>query len=111
MFEKEAEEYANVPVERKNNDFVVYKIKVGEKSWILAIEPKEGLSCSDWIKMYEGSEEACYKFVDWLKGAEYGYNKGKEEAKEILKLIAESETYFDILEAKNKAIDFLKDIK
>ena len=30
-------------------------------------------------------------------------------AKEILKLIAESETYFDILEAKNKAIDFLKE--
>ena len=31
-------------------------------------------------------------------------------AKEILKLIAESETYFDILEAKNKAIDFLKEV-
>ena len=30
------------------------------------------------------------------------------QAKEILKVVAESETYFDILEVKNKAIDFLK---
>ena len=30
------------------------------------------------------------------------------QAKEIIKVVAESETYFDILEAKNKAIDFLK---
>ena len=32
------------------------------------------------------------------------------QAKEILKAVAESETYFDILEAKNKSIDFLKKV-
>ena len=64
---------------------------------------------AELTEQHEVSARNMSSFIESLSKSENEAKKQLTKAKEILKEIAESETYFDILEAKNKVIDFLKE--
>lgn len=70
MLKQEAEEYIKWHPTEGTKDFVVYKVRVGENAFNYVVEHKNELYCSDWIKMYEGTEQECYRVVGYLDSAE-----------------------------------------
>lgn len=67
---QEVEEYISYRPTEGTKDFVVYKVKVGENVFAYVVEHKNELCSSDWIKMYEGTEQECYMVVGYLDSAE-----------------------------------------
>lgn len=45
-------------------------LQVGENAFAYVVEHKDELCCSDWIKMYEGTQQECYRAVGYLDGTE-----------------------------------------
>ena len=68
--EKEVEDYISHRPTEGTKDFVVYKVRVGENAFASVVEHKSELGSSDWIKIYEGTEQECYRVVGYLDAAE-----------------------------------------
>lgn len=66
---KEVKEYISHEPTEGAKDFIVYKIKVGENAFSYVVEHKNELSLSDWVKIYEGTEQECYRVVGYLDSA------------------------------------------
>lgn len=70
LLKKEVEEYISSTPNPGPKDFIVYKVKVGENVFAYVVEHKGQLSFSDWVKMYEGTEQDCYRAVGYLYSAD-----------------------------------------
>ena len=70
LLKKEVEEYISSTPNPGPKDFIVYKVKVGENVFAYVVEHKGQLNFSDWVKMYEGTEQDCYRAVGYLYSAD-----------------------------------------
>lgn len=66
LLKQEVEEYISYRLTEGTKDFAVYKVQVGENAFAYVVECKNDLSFVDWIKMYEGTEQECYRVVGYL---------------------------------------------
>lgn len=70
QLKQEAEEYISHAPTEGAKDFVVYRVQIGKNAFAYVVEHKNELCSSDWIKMYEGTEQECYRVVGYLDSAE-----------------------------------------
>ena len=83
---QEVEEYIKWYPTEGTKDFVVYKVRLGKNAFVYVVEHKSALFLSDWVKMYEGTEQECYRVVGYLDSAE-SKEKRIEELEEKLNAI------------------------
>ena len=104
VLKQEVKEYISCQPTEGTKDFVVYKVKIGENAFAYVVEHKNELSSSDWIKMYEGTEQECYRVVGYLDSAEPRENRIKELESELHRVSLNEQL------AINNGKNFLKQI-
>lgn len=96
LLKQEVEKYISSTPTEGPKDFIVYKVKVGENTFIYVVEHKNELSSSDWVKMYEGTERDCYRAVGYLDSADRN-SEQMEKAKAIMNIGYEGVKHWGIV--------------